>query len=139
MSAHAKSHVRNTVEQNFRALEAACGQAGLDRSLDRLVDVCERLEKEHLAFGARLLRRKPKRQQPISTTARYFAVKVVTCDDHFKESNMSKILAYLEGCREDYQIGAMLSAALAERTGNTFKATETFTQLDYCAHFAAKE
>jgi len=133
-----KNEVRVLVDTNFCALEAVCGQANstCEELLSRLVATCERQEREHLAFGRRLLGRAPKRQHSIKLTAYYFAVKCASED--YRHLGTQDALSYLAGLREDYQIGAMLGAALRER-GHAFSPSVKFHEIDYSVDFAAKE
>ena len=79
-----------------------------DRQLDTLRAAARKGEREHRAFGARLLGHAPKRALSIAQAVDYFTVR---CIAHGIE-HVSSPRAELAGMRDDYVVGALLVAGL---------------------------
>ena len=132
MAKLSKHVVRDRVTVAYRYLESACEKHQLDRLFRELEAVALKGEREHLAFGSRLLGRRPKRQQPIKVAARYFVVKAIS------EALERKSIAELAEIRADYQLGAIIGHALAAK-GVDLDRGDGFRELDYADHFAVRE
>ncbi len=132
-----KAETKAIVQANYRALESAIdkasGRRDLQRVLARLVDVALRQEREHRAFGARFTRGAARYKLPAKLAAEYFAVRAVAED--YRHLTAVSALSYLASCREDFQVGAMLGAALRVDQVE-WSPTPDFARIDYAADFA---
>lgn len=137
-----RAQVRQIVDETYCEIARI---AQMTSEWDRAIEAARKGEREHLRFGARLLGRKPKRQQSIETTARYFASRwfLESADwtaDQAVDAREDARLAYCTRRRVERYSGTYgdcdVAAHLATLTLANFPA---FAHLDYAQQFAVRE
>lgn len=112
-----RKQIATLIDTAFSRLSRLCDssdnahghQVNLQRLFADLCAECDRGEKEHIAFGRRLLGYKPPRKATHATRVRYFVVKAITSQD-------TRVTCALDAVstRRDRLIGAAIRQVLGQ-------------------------